>query len=445
MSVCACGSSFDEGDRFCRRCGRPAGEQAGLVPLLEPHASVSTERVTSAAGRNPKVLYVVGAITVVLAVALVLATTGSSDAPGTDERTTPASEPSASVRAPPEEPQVATSPTSEPTSATTSGADTASSLLAARPGAPLLGTEVGYKLLVSTTGRPALIDLDRGTTLHVEGSRVFPIAVAGPWVVIDRATPGGLARLPLDDLAADPDPIFAVDGATATFVSSPSGQVDPRSILVSLIRQTRDPAEIDETQYVVDPLSGEAVERVDDELWLDVSGLDADPNNTLVTGPAGGVYTRSSPEDGYRQVADGRLLAADDQRALVQSCDSTLQCTLTWLDRRTWEPLDLHVPSRQAGSVVLLHGTDWLLESTFGPEARASLLNVATGATRTVRPPEFGFRSGAVLPAVSSDGQWLAEVTDQPRVIAITNLTTGETTEIELAEAATQPMFFIGD
>ncbi len=310
----------------------------------------------------------------------------------------------------------------------------------------MLGTEVGYNLLVSTTGRPALIDLDRGTTHYVEGSRVFPIAVAGPWLIIDRATPGGLARLPLDDLAADPRPIFDVEGAAATFTSSPSGQVDPETIFVSVIRQTRDPSEIDETLWVVDPLSGEAIERADNELLLDFGRNYADPNNTLVTGPAGGVYTRSASGDDYRRVADGRLLTADDQRALVQSCDSTLQCALTWLDRRTWEPLDLHVPSNQSGSLVMLHGTDWLLEATFGPAANASLRNIATGAIRDIRPPEFGFRGGTVLPAVSSDGRWLAEVTDQPRVIAITDLATGETKlEIELAEAATQPMFFVGD
>lgn len=443
MSVCACGAPADEGDRFCRSCGRALGDQRDLVPLIEPDAPISVENVSVGVRHGPSRVLVILALGAMVALAWTLVAARSDEGPPPNGEAAPTTDRLPAPTDGPERTTVTsisergTDPTPDPGTAARDGSVEPS------PGPPPLGVEVGYRLLISTTSRPVVIDLDTGTTRYSEGTRVFPVAVADPWLIINRATPGGLARLPLDDLAAEPVPVFAVEGAATTFVASPTGQVTPRSILVNVIRPASNPSEFDETLYVVDPTSGQATEQPDTGLTFDFGGIWADPQNSLLTGPSGGVYARTTTDDGYRRVADGRLLTADARRALVQTCDSALRCTLTWFDRQSWEPLDLHVPDDQQATVVMLHETDWLLEATFGTATRASLLNITTGVTREVRTPEFGFRGGVVLPAVSPDGQWLAEVTDQPRVIAITNLTTDETTEITLSEAATQPLFFI--
>ena len=63
----------------------------------------------------------------------------------------------------------------------------------------------------------------------------------------------------------------------------------------------------------------------------------------LLSDRSGGVY--ESTGERFVQVADGRLVAADDQRALVETCDQRLRCESRWFDRQTWEPVDLGLPA----------------------------------------------------------------------------------------------------
>lgn len=449
MPLCVCGRISDDDARYCRDCGRsldPLGQQEVLV--LDPEAPRSSTTVLRRGGWDRRhwlpLLAALGAVGL-LAV--------WSIAAGPDEEPTggrPESEPSSTTAEPATRATTATPETTGATPGTTGGSGATTSLgrvAAGGDGGPL--GPAGLDLLIATTGRPARLDLDTGAVTYSEGDRVFPIAVRGSWVIVEGYTEGIVARLPLDDLAAEPQPLVAgEDIGFATIISSVGG-VDPSQIWVSVTRQTGESASgLTTALYLVDLDTGAILDEQAADAYPSPGSLLAWTGAThrgLVTGPAGGVYEVT--DEGYRLVTEGRALAADDDRALVQTCDARLVCTLTWLDRRSWRPLDLVVPDAPDAGLAMVPGTDWLLITRFGPEGAgpADLLDIETGQVVEIDAKPLGFGGPATLPAISPGGRWLAEHGDDPRTIVLRELTSGEVVEIPLDEAASGPLFFIED
>ncbi|MEZ5228793.1 MAG: hypothetical protein R2710_19650 [Acidimicrobiales bacterium] len=152
----------------------------------------------------------------------------------------------------------------------------------------------------------------------------------------------------------------------------------------------------------------------------------------------GGIYEIDG--DDYREVADGHLVAVDDRRVLVETCDRNLRCIQRWFDRAKWEPLDLAVPEGEPDSVMFAAGTDWLVLRWYTSDgAPATLLNVADGRTRDVAPNQFDPYS-AFTPPISPDGRWLATVAG--RDLAIIDLEAGTETLIEGVNVSYSMMLF---
>lgn len=308
---------------------------------------------------------------------------------------------------------------------------------------PLLGHDVDYKLLISTSSRPALLDLNTGEVQYSGGLPVRPVAVSGNWVVIERFG-SGLARLPVDDLGADPVRFLDEQGIRSVNVLPTLGPAVPGQLWVLAIRQTEENQdEIRQSLDLIDLSSGALIDHpLAGEISVTANLLGAtfaDPNGGLITSPSGGVYTTTA--DGYQQVTDGRLITANETRALIETCDSALICQQDWLDRKTWQPLDLPVPSNLQPVAIMMPGTDWLFTTRLSATGPASLFNTRTDQTIDLQLPESA--TSIVLPAVSPDGIWLAEPTQDLHTLTLRNLTTDATTSVILNEPIEGPMFFI--
>lgn len=301
----------------------------------------------------------------------------------------------------------------------------------------------GYDLLITTTGRPARLDLDTGTVIYAQGSRVSPQFAFDSWVVVESGIDGSVGKLPLDNLGADLQPFVETDSIAAySYLPSPLRAVESGELWIVVTRDLNSDQPT-ETLYLVDMETGDILdERIADaEAWKVANSTRAE----LFTGPAGGVYQATGAT--YRRVTDGRVITSDDQRALIQTCDDVLVCTLEWLDRRTWEPMDLVVPSNQDALYVVIPGTDWLSSILYsqGSISSAELLNVVTGDRIEDYDPESSYLNPSLLPPVSPDGRWLVTRTDEIRQIGLRNLVSGETVFIELDEAVAGPIFFVED
>ena len=199
---------------------------------------------------------------------------------------------------------------------------------------------------------------------------------------------------------------------------------------------------------LVDIASGDVVERITTPegaspfYLLGLSDGSSPMRPMLITGVSGGVY--ESAGDGYTQVADGRLLAADKIRALIETCDARLQCVKQWLDRSTWEPIDLAVPQEQVFMAGFVNGSDWLLLSDWRRNPpKAHLLNVVSG--QEIELETFNQSYPSIQPTISSDGRWLAITigSGTASMIQIEELSTGTTFLIEGVDRPSGVLLFI--
>jgi hypothetical protein len=238
-------------------------------------------------------------------------------------------------------------------------------------------------------------------------------------------------------------PIVDIEDALFTSVASPIGQLDQGQIWIAVSRQAG-VNELMDTFYLVDLQTGALMdEQTADDFYSLHTGVGPSGPSGLVNGPAGGIYETS--EEGFRLAVEGRLITADSRRALVQSCDAELDCTLTWFDRRSWRPVDLVVPDSAAGGAILVAGTDWVLSKmgSTGNEP-AELTHVVTGEVVELHQSNQWAGGSVVLPAISPDGKWLAQ-TANPRQIELRELASGEIVVVDLDEAATGPLFFVDE
>lgn len=425
---CVCGAVNDDRARFCSTCGRPMSEADQQGALIDPGArEVSTAEVRrEGVGRRGWVPLVV----VALVIAGALAIWGSARGPSPER--------AGDDTVPPPD-------TTEPDRSTTTAepADRTPRLTAG----DAVGPPDGYDVVVATTGRPALVDLDTGEAAYHDGDRVFPVLVSGPWLIVEDMANGRVARLALDDLGGDTEPLIDLEDAAFTDVTGPPIVSDPGSgrLWVNVVRQG--PAnEFASSLYLIDIDTGDILEEqaFDGGFLRTVGSWPAGGFGDLVNGPAGGVY--EAVEDGYRQVADGRLITADGTRALVQTCDESMTCVATWLDRGSWQALDLAVPSSLEGNLVVVPGTDWLFrlpwDESRGPGS-AELLSLESGQIIPLDAVNYRFNNSLGFPAISADGTLLVQHTDDPRRLEVRDLETGDRSSVELDEAATGPILFL--
>lgn len=303
--------------------------------------------------------------------------------------------------------------------------------------APVLGEIVQFDLLIGTSGRPSVLDLDSGQVQHFEGNRVVPHTVTGRWLLVLHGS--RTAALGLEDLAATPTQLSF--GPTTRFdIAHPQQRTDGSAWLWLFDDNGVGFPEL----ALVDVATSEIVERglSPQETSLGYSGqtyLNEGP--MLLSALSGGVYELSG--GGFVQVADGRLVAADESRALVETCDRVLRCAAQWLDRRTWGPMDLMLPQEKVDGATFLNGTDWLWLINYGDQpGRQRIFNVTTG--QLVEIDGTGGTEHDLGPAVSPDGRWLATVGSEPDTIQLLELDSGNETRIGGLREVSGPLLFVG-
>ncbi len=298
-------------------------------------------------------------------------------------------------------------------------------------GEPLLGEPTGLQLVIGrVTDRPSILDLDTGElTLAPGASRgIEPIAMHGDWLVARQGDQ--LVALPAIDLEADPVPLLP----EARWVD-----LVPQSVLHDGSAWVYDYSTQNVEMHLVDLASGNEVVQgpppPDHQSFSGWSPPTAAGSPALMSHVSGGLYA-ADLVGGYRRVFDGRLIAADDTRALVETCDFAMVCLQTWFARDSWEQLDLKVPEtpgRFAIETSFVAGTDVVSSLGFDDDGQALVLtNVVTGTTYEVDDQYIDRIAGGPL-AISPDGRWMGIRSGFQ--LTIIDLETGVEHEIEDVDA----------
>jgi hypothetical protein len=241
VPVCACGFASDAEARFCRDCGGALGNNGPTVLVLDGGEDQSSESVVRRGRSQPQTWSIIAAFGVVAVVvwgvwaALAAPPTGITEPGSRDEA--PASTGGTAPEATNDDAGEADA--ERDTGSTGSGAGPAAETTSPQPaagpegGAPVLGREVDYDLLISTSGRPAMLDLDSGVVSYTEGSPVVPVAVSGAWLAVEGPpSSGATSRLPLNDLGADPVRLLAEQETAYTTVLPTLGRGVPGQLWI---------------------------------------------------------------------------------------------------------------------------------------------------------------------------------------------------------------------
>ncbi len=419
--VCRCGNSEESGARFCSSCGVSIDDD---TRLLESSAEMTVVDQARSSGIDRRWLGV--------AVALIVAFVGWSAWSGSSPGNAPegADAPQAHARTTGLPTTVVPMTTAAPvTTAPAAATQTTRAVTATKneavvsqvgSGEPLLGEITGLRaIFVQRPDQLSVLDLDTGALAAVPSSFgwVEPFVVSGDWLV--ARTDDSLSALPLDDLGdvpvrllPDRNPTFGVGLAFAE--PRPDGRIwlvvyaDPSPEFVQVDLATG--AVIEEFT----PPQGALAHA-----WI---RQDAEGDRVVLSSTDGGVY--ESDGDGYRRVAEGRLIISDDDRALVETCDERLTCERRWLDRATWQRVDFVLPPGPFREATFLGGTDWLLLAAWENDIEEqTLFNVVTGQLRSLDGADhLGFEQQA--PPISPDGRWMA-LHDDARLV-ILDLVTDE-------------------
>jgi hypothetical protein len=436
--ACTCGYEASAAARFCGGCGCPI-EIADLPPLglaeieseadfgAEADSEILTEQAVTKNGPSPRRwMTVAGVVGGGLAAWLVWSlATGSGSAPEAAS-----DEPSPTTVAAP------TTSTTESSSTTTTPAPVPVVIETVGVPAPILGEELGYDLIIGTNGRPAVLNLDSGEIRYAQGGRTVPLAVSGDWLIVQGSDRPHV--LPLDDLGADlADLPFSPevwvesvddrqrhDGRARFALSESSGL--PRLALVDLARNEI----IEETAYYPDSVH-----------YLTQTQVSLTDGSRLISPISGGVYEERGND--FLLVADGRLIVADEHRALVETCDDRLRCSMHWLDRETWQPADLAVPADPFDLAILANGTDWLVTISHGPGPgpNHNLLNIVTGQQVEIPIGLSAFNNLDHSLAISPDGRWLALASTGE--VKLLDLESGEEIVVDGLRDVAGPVLFI--
>jgi hypothetical protein len=408
----ACGAAVGNKFRFCSQCGRAVNAEVELLDL----APVVSQEAVVQRGRSGR--FWTAAAGGLLAVALgawLLGRGGADDAsgeaaPGDRPTTTRPSGNTAddatadSDRSGTDGPSTTRRPRSTTVSTTGMVGD----------GAPLLGEPTGLSLVYGTESSVVRqLDLDTGLVTQRE-ARGWPMAVTGRWLVLLNPSGGTVEAVPFDDPEAEPSRISRPGGSPMAALAGPEpGQVwiseyGPEGAIGRLVR-IEDGAVLEEVALFVGSYG-----------WY---GTMLDP--TLSGSPSGGIFEWSGGS--YRRVSEAQLLAASDEVLLTQTCGEPAQCTLQWLDRRTFEPVDRLLPALEdrpspEGSPIEL-----------SPGGRVMAYYSADGPRvfDVVRGQQLPSQPGTPSLAASPDGRYVAW--PEGSRIAIYDTETGESHYVDPA------------
>ena len=264
---------------------------------------------------------------------------------------------------------------------------------------PLLGEKVGLTLIVgSVDSNIRTLDLDSGV-LTTSDTALFPRFVdGGRLVAVDNW--GRWFQRPLAELATsngtEPEPVaefrpvvHVIDDPTTdgmAWARTPGTEGRQVWRLVEL-----------GSNRIVEVVGVPADAYVPESSSGPLGGPD------IVGSLGAGVFERTADGE-FVQRHPGRLVAVGQRLLLLSTCDSSFQCELVWLDRSTFDPVDIPSPVVEAGDGFLV-GDDSILviedRSTLIPVT--VLVDVATG--RTVRSAGETALDDVWI---SPDGRWLA-------------------------------------
>lgn len=260
---------------------------------------------------------------------------------------------------------------------------------------PVLGTEVGFGVVLGGTERQdlSLLDLDTGRVYEL-AARGHPVGVFDGAVVLRRNETVSLLSFDRQDAEG------------LALPRSPGGWTEVVAIGGDRLWVIEgDPTEDAEGFPVAGYNSaGERVDEATINPWFASGSLD--PTGQLIQTSGGGVYIRNG--DGFQRRSTGSLLVAGEEIVLLRECDDEMACQQVWYDRETWEPLDypkISLPTQ--GRSTLQNGDRWLYTLSW-MTGKASLHEVRTG--RTVPTGEgFGSHGQLMQAPISSDGRFLVE------------------------------------
>lgn len=332
MHTCrACGAIIGRQFRFCSQCGAPVGADLNLLDV----GPVVREEATVSHGQSGRFWATVigGVVAVGFGVWLVGRLGGADSAAPEPVRSTTTTEvpPSTTV---PDGPTNATDPNAtDPNAAgtsTTAPADAPAPSQILGDGQPLLGQPVGLSVMIGSDASLRRVDLDTGAVYEYP-IRGMPVAVSGPWLLLQEPNGGPLDAVTLNDFA------------------TPGKELTNPSYYVAATAPGPEPGQIWILEYGDQP--SWRLMRIDDGTTVARIAVDnqdipyISPEPDLTGTPGGGVFLREG--DSYRRVADGQLVAASDAYILTETCTQPTQCQLHWIDRSTWQSVNRALPADQ--------------------------------------------------------------------------------------------------
>lgn len=354
-----------------------------LIDSTRPPADSGRE-MAATRGRIPLVLFVVVAVVVTA----VLSVTGSEEP----------SPPPNSIRPPAELP-----------------VDVAVGTVAGS--GPVLDRETGLSLMAGGRSTPLrVLDLDTGD-LTVSETMIEPRFVAGSSLVFRFGT-RAWARAGVEGLRSG----SPLDGTASSFQpdSEPAHVVphDGGSVWLTWPASNRR-----RVWRLIDLATMSVIRDVATPPQARIQG-----GNTPFTGPevigftTGGVHQLRG-DGSYRQVLEGRLVAAGQDEVLVRQCPAASSCTLRWFERGTWAPLERPAPKGDLVNGRLVANDRLLAGNVARPAFGADLYDVESGERlRPLGPTPLG------EVVVSPDGEWLLR-----RLFArveVVEVATGTTVEV---------------
>lgn len=273
---------------------------------------------------------------------------------------------------------------------------------AAEGAGPVLDEPTGLTLFTGGGAPLQAVDLDSGR-VTVFGIRADPVAATGGSLVLYQADAGLVGWVPLDD----PGQQAAAwrDGPVA--LGEP-GSLWALDVTVTLPHPAGAPAGSGRwdrfdlgTSRVVARIPGDRYEEVGDaaDRGAPLGGAPGAlrPNPHLSVRPDG-VYRYG--DAGYTRLGVGRVVAGDEERALLGACEADGPCDLGWVEVATGAPLDLPLPAVSPRVANLVADGRWLHSVAW--DGTSELLELDTG-----RRIEHDWET--TRPTLSGDGRWLAE------------------------------------
>gem|GEM_PF-3779159 len=265
---------------------------------------------------------------------------------------------------------------------------------------PLLGETSGWWLFYGGNDQLQRLDLDTGEVDNF-GLRAAPVAFgAGELILVTDQ--GSAGRVSLED---------------------PGEQ--PQGWLLSRIARIDEPGflwlyTVDDATWTKQDLRTDMIverrfapQQVFPDFRSDFAQLGV-PGPDLVT-TTSGIYRYEG--DQYVRELFGTVLEVDEDRALVDSCDSELTgCSAEWLHINDWSPTGDRRPGERIESAALVGADRWL---------HVIFKNGDTQLQSTSSEVTYTMDDATVAIAVSPDGGWLAALQRDGGVI-LSNLDDGE-------------------